>query len=127
MHARAWVLSGLLMSTTGCATMAPQQVGQVAGTIAGAAVIPGIGAPLGGLVGILAGMLFQGQVDRVTEKKERVELSQRLGTGPTDAARMEAEAARSAQPVGLLTRVWVDEAWQGGRLVAGHFEQQYIQ
>ena len=33
MSARAWVLSGLLMSTTGCAAMAPQQVGQVAAEI----------------------------------------------------------------------------------------------
>ena len=67
----------------GCAAIPPAQVGQTAGTIAGAALVPGVGAPLGALVGLLAGMLVQGEVDKVNEKRERRDLSDQLARGST--------------------------------------------
>lgn len=120
MGARASLLFGCVL-LTGCAGIAPQQVGQVVGTIAGAAVAPGIGAPIGNLAGLLAGMVVQGQVDQVTEKHERVELKRQLGN-PRPAGAAETGLAPQGQP----TRVWVDERTQEGRLVAGHFEQRYL-
>lgn len=120
MHARAGLIGAVLLVTTGCATMAPQQLGQVVGTIAGAAAGTGVGAPLGGLLGLFAGMLFQKQVDQVTAKRERVELSDQLGSPPVKVTTDHDKA------IGMLTRVWVDEAWQEGRLVDGHFEERYI-
>ena len=117
---RRWSLAGsLLLAVAGCASVPPQQLGQVIGTIAGTAIAPGIGAPLGGLVGMLAGMGVQHQVDGVTEKRERVELGQQLRSAP-DAG------GTPGLPMGQPTRVWVDETFQSGRLVVGHFEQRYL-
>ena len=113
-------LCGLLLCA-GCAGIAPAQLGQTLGTITGAAVAPGVGAPLGALVGLLAGMVVQGQVDKVTEKHERKELGEQLATGSTPTSEESAPA-----PLGEPTRVWVDEAVQGGRLVIGHFEVRSI-
>ena len=116
---RSWLFGCVLL--TGCAGIAPQQVGQVVGTIAGAAVAPGIGAPIGNLAGLLAGMMVQGQVDHINEKHERVDLKRQLGS-PRPAGAAETGSAPQGQP----TRVWVDEAVQNGRLVVGHFEQRYL-
>ena len=109
-------LFGIILSLflSGCAGLSPAQVGQTAGTIAGAAIIPGIGAPVGALVGLLAGMVVQGEVDKVTEKRERTTLGQELANGiPSPAA---------STPPGDMTRVWVDETIHNGRLVPGHFD-----
>ena len=107
----------------GCAGVSPAQVGQTAGTIAGAVIAPGVGAPLGAIVGLLAGMVVQGQVDKVTEKHERKSLSDELATG-THRPDVEASAA---PPQGQLQRVWVDEIVKDGRLVGGHFDVRYLQ
>ena len=69
----------LSVMASGCAGVSPAQVGQTAGTIAGAAIVPGVGAPIGALAGLLAGMVVQKQVDKVTEKRERKELGDRMG------------------------------------------------
>ena len=106
------VMAGLLLG--GCAGLSPAQVGQTAGTIAGAAIVPGIGAPVGALVGLLAGMVVQGQVDQATEKRERKELGQELANG--------IPSPPSSTPPGEITRVWVDETIRNGRLVPGHFD-----
>ena len=116
---RSWLFGCVLL--TGCAGIAPQQVGQVVGTIAGAAVAPGIGAPIGNLAGLLAGMMVQGQVDHINEKHERVDLGRRLG-----GARPSVAAGTDLVPQGQPTRVWVDESAQNGRMVAGHFEQRSL-
>ena len=118
-HVLVGIMSGLLCA--GCAGVSPAQMGQTAGTIAGAAIAPGVGAPLGALVGLLAGLVVQQQVDQTTEKRERNELSQQLEHGQASTSE---EAA--ATPQGQPTRVWVDETVQGGRLVDGHFEVQNI-
>lgn len=101
--------------------MSPAQVGQATGSVAGAAIIPGIGAPIGALVGTLAGLLIEGQVDKSREKKERSELSGQLKP-PAEAGPSPADAAAFGTP----TRVWVDEQFQGGRLIPGHFEVRPI-
>ena len=105
-----------LLLTSGCAGISPAQVGQTAGTVAGMAIVPGVGAPVGALVGLLAGMVVQGQVDKATERRERQELGEQLRT--TAAA---SESGLIPSP-GEPRRVWVDEAVLDGRLVAGHFE-----
>ena len=105
---------------SGCAGVSPAQVGQTTGTIAGAAIVPGVGAPIGALVGLLAGMVVQGHVDKVTEKKERKELGEQLASGS------QPPSEEGAPPQGQATRVWVDETVQGGRLVAGHFDVRYL-
>jgi len=106
---------------SGCAGISPAQAGQTIGTIAGAAIAPGIGAPLGALAGLLTGMVFQKQADKGMEKKERRELSEQLAGG---------QAQMTAQPEGVLqgqpVRVWVDEMVQDGRTIAGHFDVRYI-
>ena len=101
--------------------MSPAQVGQTAGTIAGAAIAPGVGAPFGALVGLLAGMVVQGKVDQATEKRERRELGDQLAVGTPPPA-----APRADAPQGEPTRVWVDETAHDGRLAAGHFEIRYL-
>ena len=113
------ILSVLLCA--GCAGVSPAQVGQTAGTIAGAAVAPGVGAPIGALVGLLAGMVVQGHVDKVTEKRERKELGDELASGVPSSG--EGSTVLHGEP----TRVWVDEAFKDGRLMAGHFEVREIQ
>jgi len=113
--------AGCVLFAAGCAAMPPQQLGQVVGTVAGSVIAPGIGAPIGGLVGLLSGMMVQKQVDQVTEKRERVELGQQLTTRPSEHP-SEASAAFNGTP----TRVWVDETWRDGRVVAGSFEERYI-
>jgi len=105
----------------GCANVPPAQVGQAAGTIAGGAIIPGIGAPVGALVGLLAGMLVQGHVDRTTETRERKELGDQLTTARP------AGSQEAASADGQSIRVWVDETVKNGRLVAGHFDVRYVQ
>ena len=119
---RAVILVGALsvVFVGGCASVPPAQVGQTAGTIAGAAIVPGIGAPIGALAGLLAGMLVQGELDKATEKRERRELSQQLGADPHPAS------SEAGAPHGEPVRVWVDEAVQGGRLIVGHFEVRYL-
>ena len=113
---------GLLTAAVlgGCAAVPPAQVGQAAGTIAGAALVPGVGAPLGALVGLLAGMLVQGEVDKVNEKRERKDLNDQLARGST------AETAEGGPPSGDPVRVWVDESVRDGRLLTGHFEVRYL-
>lgn len=114
----------LVAMASGCAGMSPTQIGQTAGTIAGAAIVPGIGAPLGALAGMLAGMLVQGHVDQVTETRERKELGDQLARGHAQPA---AAAAAGPGILGTPTRVWVDEDVHDGRLIAGHFEVRNIQ
>jgi len=118
-----YLLGCALLGVTGCAGMSPPQIGQVAGTIVGTAAIPGVGAPLGHLIGMLAGMLFQKKVDKVTAKRERIELGKQMSAMPISASDTNAEESEFSIPM----RVWVDESWQNGRLVAGHFAQQNIQ
>lgn len=78
-------------------------------------MLPGLGAPIGALAGLLAGMVVQGHVDKVTETQERKDLGRELSEQKHDE-----ELARP--PGGELTRVWVDETTQNGRVVAGHFD-----
>ena len=122
MFRRRGLLCLLAASLAGCASVAPTQVGQMMGTIAGSVAAPGVGGPLGGLVGLLAGMVVQGQVDRVTERRERVELGNQMETPSSPGAAAPAPQAPQGEP----TRVWVDEHLLDGRLVAGHFEQRYL-
>jgi hypothetical protein len=110
-------LTASLLSAAGCAGMAPHQIGQTVGAIAGSAVVPGIGAPIGSLLGIFTGLLVQKQMDDATEKRERVELGDRLNAGSRSR-----DAASSPPPSGTPTRVWVDESEAHGRLIAGHFD-----
>ena len=117
----ALIVSSAVLLPLGCASVAPQQVGQMLGTVAGAVAAPGIGAPIGGLVGLLAGMVVQKQVDKVTEKRERVDLGHELKTTPTAAT-----AAAGTELVGTPTRVWVDETFQNGRVTPGSFQQRAI-
>jgi len=119
-------ISASIVLTSGCAMMSPVQVGQTAGTIAGAAAVPGIGAPLGALVGMLAGMLVQGQVDQVTEQRERKELAEQLQDEPITASAQLASTA-TAPVGGHPTRVWVDETVENGRILAGRFETRHLQ
>ena len=113
------VASALLVC--GCSSVSPTQVGQTAGTLAGGMLVPGPGAPLGALVGTLAGLVVEHQMDKVREKKERVELSQELQkpASPLDSS-------SSEQLLGQPTRVWIDEQFERGRLTAGHFELRTI-
>jgi hypothetical protein len=109
---RPILVAGLLLS--GCAGLSPAQIGQTAGTLAGGAIVPGIGAPVGALVGLLAGIIVQGHVDKVTERRERQTLGQELAGGPV--------ANPSAPPPAGQLRVWIDETVRNGRLVPGHFD-----
>lgn len=105
---------------SGCAGISPAQLGQTAGTIAGAAIVPGVGAPIGALIGTLAGMVMQKKVDQLTEDRERKELSGRLVVAQKPAAES------LIVPQGSPVRVWVDETVQEGRLSAGHFDVRQI-
>lgn len=107
----------------GCVSFSPVQLGQTAGTIAGAATIPGLGAPLGAILGSLLGSVFQKKMDRVTEQRERIELSEQLERGSDKNA----SEARTALPRGEPVRVWVDETVQEGQMMAGHFETRYLE
>jgi hypothetical protein len=114
---------GCLILVAGCAAMPPQQLGQVVGTVAGSVIAPGIGAPIGGLIGLLSGMVVQKKVDQVTEQRERVELGRQLQTHPVAGSPGgEVQSMLS----GIPTRVWVDETWRDGRVVAGSFEERDI-
>jgi len=114
--ARRYLILIVASLLSGCAGLSPAQVGQTAGTLAGGAIVPGIGAPVGALVGLLAGMIVQGHVDKVTERHERQTLGQELDRGPLT------DAGPSAIPPAGLMRVWVDEMTLNGRLVPGHFD-----
>jgi hypothetical protein len=117
------VLSSIcVLLLAGCASIAPAQVGHMAGSIAGVMLIPGIGAPIGGLIGLLAGMAVQREVDRSTEGRERKELAERLGQHPGAS---EPAATPMTALVGPV-RLWVDEVYQDGRLVPGHFETRQV-
>ena len=112
-----------LAGVGGCASFSPVQLGQTAGTIAGAAAIPGIGAPVGAIMGSLLGSIFQKKMDQVTEQRERIELADQLEGG---SGRSVSEA-RTALPRGEPVRVWVDEVIEEGQLMAGHFETRYLE
>ena len=116
---RILVAIGVAGLAMGCANVPPAQVGQTAGMIAGSAIGPA-GAPLGALVGTLVGMVFQGQIDKATEHRERQELGGQLRRAPA----MPDESATA--PTGTPVRVWVDETVQDGRLVAGHFDVRFL-
>ncbi len=115
---RTWIAGvlglGLLLAAAGCSGMTASEAGQAIGSIVGSAIAPGIGTTVGALAGTLAGLVVDEQVDKAREKKERVDLGKQL-TG-TSAPQP------STPPPGQPTRVWVDEAVQGGRVLAGHFE-----
>lgn len=99
--------------------MSATQIGQTAGTIAGAAIVPGIGAPIGTLVGTLAGLVFDQQLDKGRERKETAELSKQLGAPVSPGAQAD-------HPSGPPVRVWVDERVDDGRLVDGHFDRRPV-
>ena len=92
------------------------------GTVAGSVIAPGIGAPIGGLLGLLTGMVVQKKVDQVTEQRERIELGRQLGTSGDYSGAAQGQAAT----IGTPTRVWVDETWRDGRVIAGSFQERYI-
>ncbi len=121
---RRIVFVGLILPllTAGCSSLSPTQVGQTIGSMAGGALLPGAGVPLGALVGTLAGMVVEKQVDKNREQKERVDLSRQLNR-PADPA---ASQRAAAEPQGQPTRVWVDEHLDGGRLIEGHFESRTV-
>ena len=119
MISRRGILVISLLVLSGCGGMSPSQLGQALGTIAGSAIAPGVGTPIGALVGTLAGLVVEGEVDKGREKKERVELNQQL-----NGARSAKAGTETSPPGGTPTRVWVDEQWQEGRLIAGHFESR---
>ncbi|MBI3320265.1 MAG: hypothetical protein HYZ89_06755 [Candidatus Omnitrophica bacterium] len=110
-----------MLTFAGCAGVSPTQVGQTAGSVAGAALVPGLGMPIGALVGTLAGLVIEQHVDKVRERKEQTDLSKEL-----KKPRASGLGSVEAPPVGQPTRVWVDEHLQGGRLVIGHFEQRIL-
>ena len=110
-----------ILLLAGCAGVSPVQVGQMAGGIAGSAIAPGPGTQLGALVGTMAGMLVQNQMDKKQEDSERRELSRDLH--PQSGASAGGTAMAS---LGTPTRVWVDEQLADGRLVQGHFEERAI-
>ena len=107
------------MAAGGCAALPPAQVGQTIGTIAGAAALPGIGAPIGALAGLLAGMAVQTHIDKTTETKERKDLGRELASGQSSNVSVQS-------PSGEPTRVWVDETTQNGRVIAGHFDVRSV-
>ncbi len=118
---RTILVGSLSVLVAGCSSVPPAQVGQAAGTVAGGAIVPGLGAPIGGLIGLVAGLLVQGQIDKATETHERKELGDRLASAPK-------KTPDAAPPVeGQPIRVWVDETVQDGRLIAGHFDVRYLQ
>ena len=121
--ARFLVAGSLLIASAGCASIPPAQMGQAAGTIAGATVLPGIGAPIGALAGTLLGMLMQKHIDQVTETHERKELGDQFKNHPGAPAQT---AQAPATPTGPPTRVWVEERVVDGRLVSGHFDVAYL-
>ncbi len=115
------MMVGGLLLLTGCASLPPAQVGHIAGSLAGAALVPGIGAPIGGLLGLLAGMAVQKKVDQLTEGRERRELAGQLQEKrPSQLA--DTRIGTPGEPV----RVWVDETYRSGRLVPGHFEVRTV-
>ena len=87
-----------LLLCGGCAAMSAVQICQT----------------LGGLLVVA----LQHQMDQVTESRERKELSEQLGAGSSGSPQHQA----LIPPTGTPTRVWVDEATQDGRVLAGHFE-----
>jgi len=117
---RAAAAACCLAGASGCATLHPAHLGQVLGTIVGGAAVPGIGAPVGGALGMVAGMLLQQEINEVTSKQERIELTKQI-RAPSDPATA-GLALTPTEPV----RVWVDESWADGRLIAGHFEERYL-
>lgn len=110
-----------ILAIAGCAAVSPTQVGQATGSLAGGAIAPGIGMPIGALVGTLAGLVIEHQLDKAREQKERGELSQQLQAPLASHAAM-----HGRPPLGEPTRVWVDETIGNGRLMAGHFELRTI-
>ena len=108
---------------TGCAGVAPVQIGQMVGTIAGSIIAPGVGGPVGGFIGLLTGMAVQKKVDQVHEVREHRELSEQLKQGSNAQAKTPEEFR---EQTGIPTRVWVDEHVQQGRVIAGHFDTRVI-
>lgn len=118
------LLAATLIVGVGCAAMpSASQVGHTAGGIAGALVAPGVGMPIGALVGTVLGMVIDGQVDKVRQRKEQDDLTRQLAGVPGATPGSSEPAVIS----GTLTRVWVDERVDQGRLIAGHFEARTIQ
>ena len=105
---------------SGCAT-SPTQIGQTAGGLLGSLLIPGVGTGLGALVGTVAGLAVENELDKSHQQKERAELSQQLQQRPAAASIPQRE-----EPVGQPARVWVDEAMKNGSVMAGHFEERVI-
>lgn len=118
----------LILLAAGCASVHPAQLGQVTGMLIGTAVAPGVGAPVGGMLGTLAGLVFQGRIDKQTETKERTELGQLASAPASDSVPVSngLGSPADALPKGPLRRVWVDESVNNGIVVAGHFEDRNV-
>lgn len=118
MSFRAIFLSASLLLSAGCANVMPHQAGQTIGAILGGAIAPGIGVPMGSVLGTMAGLIVKREMDRVDEKRERVDLGGSVKPGDAPGA---LASAASLAP-GLPARVWVDETVHDGRMIAGHYD-----
>jgi outer membrane lipoprotein SlyB len=106
--------------TCGCASVSPTQAGHTAGAFIGGVILPGIGMPIGTAVGYLAGLVVEKKIDEDRDKKEKVELSQKLQDPPESS---NISSNLSAEYPG---RIWIDEQVHEGKLIAGHFEERVI-
>lgn len=115
---KAWWSLALILALTGCASVRPQELGHLVGTMAGGLLGGPPGAALGSLLGVALGGAVDRQIDQQQQKKERQVLAERMKQPSTVQPGTHAAIASP----GELERVWVDEQVVNGRLVPGHFE-----
>lgn len=89
--------------------------------IAGAVIVLWVGGPIGDLVGLLADMLVQDEMNKSTTRLERKELGEEF------AVRSTTQTSEPTQPpLGEPARVWGDEMMKNGRLISGSFNIRHL-
>lgn len=115
MMRRRWFGLLVLVLVSGCSGVSATQLGHTVGALAGIAVPAA--SPVTTLVGMLAGMMVDHNIQKAEDNRERRSLSDQLGVGSPGA---------SAAAIGDPVRVWVDETVREGRILSGHFDVRHL-
>lgn len=121
-------VSVLFVFACGCGTGIGPHAGFIAGGLVGSAIGP-VFSPIGAAAGMHLGTAIENMIMNSPGVKKKLEEQERERKAMEQsqlydqlAADVNSSERSPAEAVAVRGRVWVDEAWRGGKIVEGHFE-----